>query len=770
MKVRIYKTPTAKNPNKVAVSIPQAVQEDEGIRQLTLTQEEILPPPKTLTDLFAQPTVVANPPVSAFKSVTESNLTPGFSMVVRPIGIKDEIVEPLPVEEVVIPSGYIHLDDESDWHIYNYGKAWTLTDRNFDVLPGEKRLPKRLRWNLIVKGRTFIPRFDEPVDSIRIYYRRISLIPEDFEWVDWVSIADDPVDFPFFGKYQFRAIPFHDDKPLPSIKEWEYSWEEPDTLTWSSIQLDHDSFQIRMEGIVGPSINEVEALENNRVLGRFRLRPNKEGRTEKSFVLDGVSQDKSPEIEYRFMRRSGHHRSFVSKAYQTLERNYARESIAMKVQKKGSKFLVNVQDPRDTLYSPINPLQPFSSQEWTRAIQTERSIAFLEITRHQDGEKRLYGRYMINITKEKEPRFLQAPPFDAKVKRVNRGFSFVFEDTQDFRDVANLDNPDLDKRLAYEFRLVFWTAGIEECLRSGSDYLYIKETPVLIRNKRSTYKFSYSVWKEEHPRKKWTGVIPMDISERNLLDHLRYGRSPNSYVLDSFPLPVEKTRNVNLIPGEWQVLYYYDDKTDELVEHPYYYFDIKVPTSSQLLLDKIEVFIQKKDDSISLGEYHPTDLISIVDFIGYYEERKIITKRTNFQKAFKVLPKIDNIKRVKEPVRNLVPPKVSTNTRKKRISVDSANRQINNAIVRKVESGTINYQIVLKFIDGQEKRLPLTVNISGRPKMPEEPPDNIGFTTGNKTLLPSTMQVPVAAVSTIASEIRQTPTAKKTTTKIGVFR
>ena len=168
MKVRIYKTPTAKNPNKVAVSIPQAIQEDDDIKELTLTQEEVLPPPKTITDLFKKPSVLPNTSVNAFKSVAESNLTPGFSMVVRPIGKKDEVVQPLPVEEVVIPSGFVHLDDASEWHIYNYGKAWTLTDRNFDVLPGEKRLPRRLLWNVIVKDRKFVPRFRYPVDSIRI--------------------------------------------------------------------------------------------------------------------------------------------------------------------------------------------------------------------------------------------------------------------------------------------------------------------------------------------------------------------------------------------------------------------------------------------------------------------------------------------------------------------------------------------------------------------------------------------------------------------------
>ena len=161
-----------------------------------------------------------------------------------------------------------------------------------------------------------------------------------------------------------------------------------------------------------------------------------------------------------------------------------------------------------------------------------------------------------------------------------------------------------------------------------------------------------------------------------------------------------------------------------------------------------------------MGEYHPTDTIDIVDFVGYYEERKIITKRTNFQKAYKALPKPQlnrnrPLKKSKDPIRNQVPPRASTNTLKKRISVDSANRQINNAIVKKVETGTINYRIVLKYIDGQRKTLPLSVEIADRPRMPEEPPDNVAFTTGNKTLLPTTVQVPISAVSTIASEIQQ---------------
>ena len=770
MKVRIYKTPTATNPSKVAVSVPQSVQADPTITSLNLTQEEVLPPPTSLANLFTQPSVISNPPANAFKSVTETTLEPGFAMVVRPIGTKDEIVPPLEVEEVVIPDGYVHLDDESDWHVYNYGKAWTLTDRNFDVLPGEKRLPKKLLFDVVIVDRTFRAKFRDPVDSVRIYYRRVSDIAEDFEWVDWVVLTDTDVQFPFFGKYEFRAVPFHDGKPLADVKEYKGEWDEPDTLVWSSIQLDHDSFQIRMEGIVGPNITEVEAFEDGKSLGVFRLRPNSKGRTEKSFVINGVSDSKTPEIEYRFMRKVGHHRSLVEKSFQTLERNYARESIALQMKQKGSLISINIQDPNDELYSPVNPLQPFESQEWNRAIQLGKTIAYLEIIRHQDGETRQYGRYMCNITKEKDPQFLQAPPFKTSVQRVNQGFTFEFEDTPQFRDVVNLDNPDLDKRLAYEFRLIFWTAGIEECLRSGKDYLYIKETPVLIRNKRSSYKFSYSVWKEEHPRKQWTGVIPVDVKDKDMNHHIRYGRSPNAFVFDSFPTPVPKTRNVSIEEGEWQVLYYYDDKSDELVEHPYYSFDVVVPTSSQLLIDSIEVHINQGGSSIFLGKYHPSDLISIVDFIGYYEERKITTKRTNFQKAFSSLPSFTPDPKPVQPVRNQPFRSMNANTRPKVMSTASANKQINNAIVRKVESGTIKYKLIINYIDGQQKTLPLSVDIADRPKMPEEPPENVGFTTGNKTVLPSTFQVPVSAVATIATEIEQTPILPSSATKLGVFR
>ena len=92
MKIRVYKTPTQKKPGKIAVGIPQSLQANPSISSLNITQEEVLAPPSTLSDLFVQPKKVVNPPLNAFKSVAESTLTPGFKIAVTPIGIKDTLL------------------------------------------------------------------------------------------------------------------------------------------------------------------------------------------------------------------------------------------------------------------------------------------------------------------------------------------------------------------------------------------------------------------------------------------------------------------------------------------------------------------------------------------------------------------------------------------------------------------------------------------------------------------------------------------------------
>ena len=124
MKVRVYKTPTKANSSKVAVGIPQAIQADTSISEITVVQQEILPPPSSLTDLFIEPQLIPNKSLDGFKNVAVSDLTPGYKMVVAPIGLKDQFIPPLEVEEVTIPDGYVHLEDASDWDIFNYNRAF----------------------------------------------------------------------------------------------------------------------------------------------------------------------------------------------------------------------------------------------------------------------------------------------------------------------------------------------------------------------------------------------------------------------------------------------------------------------------------------------------------------------------------------------------------------------------------------------------------------------------------------------------------------------
>ena len=748
MKVRVFKTPTLSNPDKVVVGIPQAVQTDTSVRQFDVVQTEILPPPASLSDLLIQPKVQKNPSLSANKSVVESFLTPGFRMKITPKGDVDELVEEAEVEIITPPIGYEPLEDATPWNIYSYGHSWRLTDKFFGALPGDERLPRVPRWDLILKGRSFSVHYHEPITSVRVYYRRSSST----EWIDWENLTTESVDFQGDGKYVFRAVPYIGTYPLPDWKEWNYQWDEPTTLQWSSLQLSKESFQVRMEGIAGQNITEVEAFENGVSLGVFPLVPEPNGRVEKTIRLEGVSNAKNPYIEWHFMRRHGKHRSFVSKSYHRLERNYADEPIDVRVRKRGDIYDINIQDPQGKLYSPVSALQAFSSREWSNAIQTGQMVLYLEIIRHQEGERRRYGEFLCNITQEAEPSFLEAPPFKPEVKRVGNGFVFSFEDTAEFRDVINIDAPDPTKRVAYEFRPIFWSTGVEQCLRSQEDYLYPKEVPIVVRNKLSRYKYAYSVWHEEHPRRKYTGVIPLDVKESFVKQHLRYGRSPLCDIFEAKPRPPERTRNIRVGRHYWKVLYYLNETQDEIVEFPYLTFNITVPTSSQRTLSHVELYMKKSEGRrILLGSYHPSDMIQILDYAAYYEMLKMITRNVDFQKAFKILASGDS----ESPEQEVVAGQTG-NTQEEKIDFAVANRLINAAIAKKVLEGEIPYQIVLHFQDGDTQIMNKNVKIGERPILPDEPAGNISFVGGNKTILPEGFQVSQKMVFTILKVISET--------------
>ena len=142
-KIRVFRTPSKKEPAKVFIGVPDAIKNDPKIPLLKVRQVEVLPKPKTFLDLQKVPKIVPRPPINAFKSVGKTLLEPGHKLQVKPVGLYPPMMlQPLEVEEVILPKGFIHLDDISDWEMFNYNRAWQLSDRNFEVLPGEEKLPK----------------------------------------------------------------------------------------------------------------------------------------------------------------------------------------------------------------------------------------------------------------------------------------------------------------------------------------------------------------------------------------------------------------------------------------------------------------------------------------------------------------------------------------------------------------------------------------------------------------------------------------------------
>ena len=847
-KIRVFKSSSSSDTSRIHVAVPAKLQADRNVKNIKITQVEKIPKPKSLNQLNKVPLTIKNPPLNANKSVQKSLLTKGYKIRAIPEGNFVKAVPPLEIEEVVIPEGYAHVDDIDEWNIYNYNKSYFRTGQDFVPLPGENRLPIRIRYHLIIKGREFFAMHDDPVDNIKVYYRKITKNQLDYEWTFWKSISknnssgDETVRttniFELDGTYIFRAVPHHNDLPLEGFKQYNVVYEEDESLRWSSIQLDEDTFQIRIEGQLSEKINYLEVYENNTRLASKNLKVDSNGRTETVLRVDGVSDASEPRLEYRFFRKNNAFTSFVTKYYEVLERNFAIEPIGFSVKKSSdTKFTINISDTENILYSPDSVINVFTGSQWNTAIQEGKILAQLVITRHQDGEITPYGKYFINITQEKEPKFINLPPFTDNVRKVSQGFEFDFEDTQVFRDTVGIDNPDFGKKLAYEFRLMFWSAGIEEGLRSGENYAFIKEESVLVRGRKRLYKFVYDTWSEEHPKKKYKLTMPKSVTYSYLNDHIRYGLTKEGFVFSAKRLPIIRTRDIKIDPIGWKVLYYYNDKEDELQEFPYYCFGIEIPPTSILEIEKLEIFVKTEDPknpNISLGVFHPSKYIEIRDYIGYFETRKSITQKIPLAKTLRSLAHVidpnkntgattriignspilsnDAQRMLKNQFTNLdskignsvaldtslppaatqnnyksthalkmrrtrgfnnktpdeisaVIPSMNNNTDNKKRIANMANIQINNHIAAKAETGRVIYRVDLTFRDGETATESFFAEISERPKLPQDPPENISVATGNRTFVKSTVNLPIEAADAVGRTIKSLAMPKETTIK-----
>ena len=777
MKIRVFKTPSKSNPNSAHIGIPDSLKLNTGIAEIQISQTEVLSAPTSISDLAREPQVIANTALDGFKNVGKSSLTPGFKLKGIVKGTVNSLQTPLEVEEVLLPSEFDNLEDLSSWHVYNYNSAYKMSDSDFDVLPGDKNLPTELKYNLIVKGKFLLVDYDAPVDNITVYYRRVykDSALESY-WIPLVTLNKDskPFEFPLYGEFDMRIVPKHKSKILATFKETKVVYQEQEEFEWSSIQLSADTYQVRMEGILGSAITEVDIFENNKRISREKLIIDRKGRIETSFRVSNIETLKDPIIELKYYRTHGLFRSLVKTEKRRLYSSNAIEPISLKVKRLDKNtFELFISDPEDKLHYAVNSILPFSGSEWQKSIQNHKYMAFVSINRHQDGIVTDYGYYPVNVTSGNTPEFLENPPFGDSVKKVGEGFSFTFEDTKEFREIKNIDDPNLEKRIAYEFRLMHWTTGIQECLRTGNDYIFSKETAILVKNKRRSYKYSYSVWKEEHPVRKYEGRIPVDVKYAYLGHHITKSKSPVGYIHASTSQPVQETTNILLSSGTWRVLYFYNDNDDEIQTFPYSSFDISIPSSSQLSIDRIKVFIENSSKAnVLLGEFHSADKIEVVDFLGYYEARKFITKTINVQSAVSdavsasiagsSYAAVVGVVKKKSPTIHSTPSRKLNTPHKKNIAKKN-NNQLNRTVTETIEAGMLNYRIDIIHKSGKVDVVQHSMQISDIPKLPPEPEDNQSLSIGNKTISPTLAVVHADAFSKVVSDIKSAKITKSST-------
>ena len=769
MKLRVFRAPTSSSKNNAFIGIPDEIKSNPAIATINIAQTEVLPTPITLADTLKTPKIEVNSQINAFKNVQATVLKPGFVLTPSITTLPGIFLPPIEVEEVIIPEGFVHLDDMSEWEIFNYNSSYTLADANFKLLPGEERVPREGNFDISLVNSSIAARWSSPITSVHIYYQRVSETVPDYEWTLWEVYDDEvrlPIAFPYFGEYNLRVVPYFKEYPLGGWKEYTIKIEESEELNWTYVQLSPDSFRVKLSGIVGTDVNHVDFIEDGILLISQKLDVDSKGRIDVTLTLPNVTTKEFPRIKLKFYRKFKTYKAFVFQQEMLLEKNYAFENVTLQVDKIGAgRYECTIRDPRGLLYSPPSPLGPFAGSNWITAIETKALMAKLEIIRHQDGMATNYGNYYVNTTSEINPNFINNPPFEPNIIKISDGFKFVFEDTLSFRDIANVDTPDIDKSLHYEFRLVYRTAGVDDSLRNKNEYTYIKEVPIFINNKRGSHKYAYNSYKLEHPLAKYRNITPLDVTESFLDNHIRYGRSVYGILLEDVPRPVEKTYNVEIVNGTWKVLYYYSDSDDEIQQFPYYCFDILVPASSQLTIESIQVLVENGEKDLNLGTFHPSNEISIVDWCGYYISNQSISKTIDFRKPinnFEATRLVSDIKpaMTTAQVASLPTtiPSFPINTFESKEVNKTLVRKVNNEIGKKTKERKIKYFVRINYEGEKQSVVEHEVSMTSIPEIVDEPENNISLSIGNKPIAASSLQVSPSLETALINTVKTVDT------------
>lgn len=799
-KIRVFRNQSSSNPTAVMIGIPDEIQLDTDINSIQLSQVEILPPPSSVSDLFIEPLVINNSACTANANVSATVLQPGFKLSAVPITNNVGVIDALEVEEVMIPEGYIHLDDFSSWHSQNYNAQNKITPDNFKRLPGAQNNPQGLVFDVDIQDKKFTCTHSADITEIKIYYKR----EKQRSWVEWASInKSEDVIFPHTGKFDFRFVPFYEGKQIGTIKHKEAfrKWKKTTKLHWSDIQLRKDLYQVVMSGDVGTDVNYVKVYQKltngqkkYKEITSFEINPDTTGKVDIIFTVENISAvEKYPCLEYRFYRKNMEKFPaliYVKTESYNLTSNYNNipgiSCIVEKVEK--SKFLIRIQDSNKRLFRPPQPQRWREQTDWEQvAIPNKQIMLRLSINRYQNGNRRNYGTYLVNYTQGEDPKFLDGLPFKIKSLSDNT-IGFVFEDSEDFRALQSIDSPDqYTQNLTYEFRLLGWTAGIEESLLTNVPKIIPKREQVIFDGKLRVRDFAYNTWALEHPQAIHSQIMPLAPSEDTNQNHLKYGSFYEGFVVQSEPTDFTPSRNIITRGVGWKVLYYYSSENDEIQEFPYYCFNVEIPYSSRQIIDTIDVCISSKnnDAPMLIGTYHPSQFFQVVDFAGYFKAREYVTQQSNLSGIISNTPTLgasllqDTVATgnssafasglvahgLDTPSATVTTttdwnPQIGTpfvgttsisssqlgsstvasvntmvvNTFADNLEAINSMRVVNNSIAETAEVGTIEYIIKVKYTDGDVREFPYSAAISDRPRLPPDPPGNTSIVVGNQTI------------------------------------
>lgn len=787
--VIVYTAPTNLNPNRAIVSIPDEVQIDSSVSTITINQEQetAIQQNSFLGNYSDNPQLVTQVPVGedfylpakksakvglfgnvipkgpqltldANRSVLETTLAPGAVLS----GILDNptipIISPLEIKTVQIPPGYVALEDLSALENYAYNRASDITKKEFKLLPGVNKVQQsdiqyRLEFRqgkIDVYGSPF-------VDSVRVDWRQLDRSDRQIDWttLGLISVADsdgfkEVLDWTKSGKFVIRAIPYHRGYPLPGFKQFNYEfYKKTETLYWTSMQISDSEYRLLLQGELNQKYNYVVIKQNGKALLSSEVVINPLGRVFQELIVSGVKNQEKPILEIEWYDKLPSGLAYYTKEKIRLYPNFATEDISLSVTKDLTKevFEMTISDPRGRMYNPATEIDAFTGNQWfNRAIIEKKMMVYLEIKRHQNGKVTNYGHFCTNISQGNNPRFLKDSTFEF-VRKSNGGFAFKWMDSAEFRQANGINAPDLRKDLSYEFRLVYWTAGIEQCLNIEDKYFYRQTKSFRLPDGAiGNHHYSYSPWTLEHPRFLYTRVHPNNPSSKRS-EHIFYGRSKNGILISSNPIVQERTNNFEVHKLGWQVLYYIDQQSDNVKEFPYYAFNIVVPATTLDNVQLINVYMSTGEKTL-IGSYHPAEKINVVDFVGYFLNQKVTAQKLDTPKLIKrVTDQIsaENLSIVQSSTISLSSvPLANRPLESRRVVVADKNAMasVGNALTELISGLDITYEVEMIYFGDPPQKQSFNANTSDIPRIPKEPEGNQSFVSGNQFIDPKAMDIP----------------------------